>query len=213
LGNPSLLMIAGPNGSGKTTISRILRENGVDFGEYVNPDEIADGLQGCYEERVRQAQLIADRKREACITARRSFSFETVMSHPSKIDILVRAKAAGFFVQLFFVGTDDPQTNIERVALRVAQGGHDVPADRIVSRWKRTMALLGDAIRASDRSFVFDNSAAGNVDVGPRLIFTLELGKDGRIEPRLRVNPPPDWVRTYALDPLGISFPTIRPVR
>jgi predicted ABC-type ATPase len=162
-------------------------------------------LQGSYDERVRQAQVIADRRREACIEAKRSFSFETVMSHPSKVDILVRAKAAGFFVQLFFVGTDDPQTNIERVALRVAQGGHDVPRDRIVPRWKRTMALLGDAIRTADRSFLFDNSAAGDTGGRPRLIFTSERGKDGRFETSLRVNPPPFWVRRYALDPLGIS--------
>ncbi len=196
-------MIAGPNGAGKTTLCRVLRQKGIEFGEYINPDDIAQELEGSYDERVRQAQVIADRRREACIEARRSFSFETVMSHPSKVDILARAKVAGFFVQLFFVGTDDPQTNIERVALRVAQGGHDVPTDRIVPRWNRTMALLGDAIKASDRSFLFDNSAAGHVDAGPKLVFTTEWGKDGRWEPNLRVNQPPNWVRRYALDPLG----------
>jgi hypothetical protein len=75
-----------------------------------------------YEKRVRKAQLIADDRREACIQAKRSFSFETVMSHPSKLEVLLRAKQAGFFVQLFFVGTEDPQISIHRVALRVAQG-------------------------------------------------------------------------------------------
>jgi predicted ABC-type ATPase len=137
--------------------------------------------------------------------AKRSFSFETVMSHPSKIDILDRAKAAGFFVQLFFVGTDDPQTNIERVSLRVAQGGHDVPLDRIVSRWHRTMALLHRAIKASDRSFLFDNSAA-RVHGNPTLVFMSELGAEGRFESGLQVSPPPDWLRQYVLDPLGVSF-------
>lgn len=127
------------------------------------------------------------------------------MSHPSKIDILVRAKAAGFFVQLFFVGTDDPRTNIERVALRVAQGGHDVPQDRIVSRWNRTMALLHRAIEASDRSFLFDNSAVGGHS-SPNLVFTSDLGAEGRSESGLQVNPPPDWLRQYVLDPLGDSF-------
>jgi predicted ABC-type ATPase len=198
-------MIAGPNGAGKTTLTRVLRQRNIEFGEYINPDDIANEREGSYAERVRHAQTIADRRRDACIDAKRSFSFETVMSHPSKVDVLIRAKAAGFFVQLFFVGTDDPQTNIERVALRVAQGGHDVPTDRIVPRWMRTMALLGDAIRASDRTFLFDNSAAGNIDAGPRLVFTSERGADARFEPRLRVNPQPDWVRRYALDPLGIS--------
>jgi len=198
-------MIAGPNGAGKTTLTKFLRQKPIEFGEYINPDDVANELEGPYDARVKHAQSVADSRREACIVARRSFSFETVMSHPSKVDILVRAKAAGFFVQLFFVGTDDPQTNIDRVALRVAQGGHDVPTDRIVPRWKRTMALLSDAILASDRSFLFDNSAAGFIDARPRLVFTSELGEDGRLEPLLRVNPPPDWVQRYAIDPLGIT--------
>jgi predicted ABC-type ATPase len=93
-------MVAGPNGSGKTTLTRLLRQKGVEFGEYINPDDIARELEGSYDDRVRQAQTIADRRREACIEAKRSFSFETVMSHPSKVNILVRAKIAGFFVQL-----------------------------------------------------------------------------------------------------------------
>jgi len=204
-------MIAGPNGAGKTTLTRFLRQRDIEFGEYINPDDIASELQGSYDERVRQAQIIADRRRDACIEAKRSFSFETVMSHPSKIDILVRAKAAGFLVQLFFVGTDDPQTNIERVSLRVAQGGHDVPLDRIVPRWNRTMALLSSAIKASDRSFLFDNSAAGSIDAGPTLVFTGALGTGGRFEPSLRINPPPVWLRQYVLDPLGVSYSTPSP--
>jgi predicted ABC-type ATPase len=142
LPQPFLLMIAGPNGAGKTTLTRWLRRRDIEFGEYINPDDIARELEGSYEARVARAQVVADRRRDQCIEAGRSFSFETVMSHPSKVEILERARAFGFSVQLFFVGTDDPRTNIERVALRVAQGGHDVPEDRIVARWGRTMALL-----------------------------------------------------------------------
>jgi predicted ABC-type ATPase len=199
LGDPFLLMIAGPNGAGKTTLFQNLRQSGVDFGEYINPDDIALELQGSYDERVRQAQTIADRRRDACIAAARSFSFETVMSHPSKIDILARAKAAGFFVQLFFVGIDDPRTNIDRVRLRVAQGGHDVPLDKIIPRWMRTMALLGGAIKLADQSFLFDNSVAG-VDQGPKLVLTVARKIDGSVETSLKVKSPPSWVRQYVLD-------------
>jgi predicted ABC-type ATPase len=166
LDEPFLSIIAGPNGSGKTTLTQWLRSRSIELGEYINPDDIASELDGSCEERTAEAQIIADHRREACINAKRSFSFETVMSHPSKIDILRRAKEKGFFVQLFFVGTDDPQTNIERVALRVAQGGHDVPTDRIVARWLRTMMLLPEAVRSADRVAIFDNSAtfAGELD-------------------------------------------------
>src|SRR6266851_2309336 len=123
-------MIAGPNGAGKTTLTQLLRQRGVDLGRYINPDDIARELEGSYDARVAQAQIAADDRRDECIEARQSFSFETVMSHPSKIDILVKARAVGFCIQLFFVGTDDPRTNIDRVALRVSRGGHDVPKDR-----------------------------------------------------------------------------------
>jgi predicted ABC-type ATPase len=198
-------MIAGPNGSGKTTLTRMLRRNGVEFGEYINPDDIAPELQGSYDERVRQAQVIADSRRDACVEARRSFSFETVMSHPSKIDILARAKAAGFFVQLFFVGIDDPQTNIDRVRLRVAQGGHDVPLDKIVPRWGRTMVLLHSAVEVADQSFLFDNSAAG-IDQGPKLVLTSRRGADGGIETRLKTASPPSWLRQYVLEWPNVGY-------
>jgi predicted ABC-type ATPase len=198
-------MVAGPNGAGKTTLVRTLRQTGVEFGEYISPDDIARELPGSYDDRVRQAQVIADRRREACIEAKRSFSFETVMSHPSKIDILARAKAAGFYVQLFFMGIDDPQTNIERVQLRVTQGGHDVPIDKIVPRWKRAMALLHEAIKIADQSFLFDNSASG-IDQGPKLILMGVRGADGDVEASLKMDSPPSWVRQYVLERPGIRL-------
>jgi len=200
---PFLLMVAGPNGSGKTTLTRMLRDRGIDFGEYINPDDIAINLEGSYEARVAEAQRVADRRRDECIEARRSFSFETVMSHPSKIDILKRARDAGLVVQLYFVGIDDPRTNVERVALRVAQGGHDVPEDRIVARWHRTMALLADAVELSDRSFVFDNSESGSPVRGPRLVAALSTAP-GWLVVEKTVAPIPGWVRRFLLDRLGL---------
>ena len=80
---PFLLVVAGPNGSGKTTLTNFLRGAGQAFGEYINPDDIAIGLSGSYDARVREAQSIADAMRDACVGEGRSFSFETVMSHPS----------------------------------------------------------------------------------------------------------------------------------
>lgn len=197
---PFLLIVAGPNGSGKTTLTRMLRERGVDFGEYINPDDIAINLEGSYEARVAEAQRMADARRDECIEAQRSFSFETVMSHPSKVDILKRAKGAGFFVQLYFVGIDDPRTNVDRVALRVAQGGHDVPADRVIARWHRTTGFLADAVSAADLSRVFDNSETA---AGPRLVVRIETLRQGRFVDR-QYPPIPEWVRHFLLDPLGI---------
>jgi predicted ABC-type ATPase len=149
-----------------------------------------------------QAQAIADRRRAACIAERRSFSFETVMSHPSKVEVLHQARDAGFRVKLFFVGIDNPLTNIERVALRVAQGGHDVPADRIVPRWHRSMALLYDAIRASAEAYIFDNSAAGIIESGPRLVFVWRYVRELSMATHREFPPIPGWVQRYVLEPL-----------
>jgi replicative DNA helicase len=197
-------MIAGPNGSGKTKLADQLRARDIDLGEYINPDDIAKNLVGSYEERSAAAQKIADERRDDAIRARRSFSFETVMSHPSKIEVLVRAKESGYFVQVFFVGTDDPRTNIERVALRVSQGGHDVPKERIIPRWKRAMALLPAAIRAADEAFVFDNSSAGSIATTPRLVFRRSV-KNWALPQTELFSPIPDWVRKQVLDVLGIG--------
>jgi predicted ABC-type ATPase len=203
LDEPFLLMVAGPNGAGKTTLVNLLRAQGIDLGEYINPDDIARELTGAYDARVRQAQGIADRRREGLIEKKISFSFETVMSHPSKVDILVRAKEAGFLVRLFFVGTDDPQTNIERVALRVAQGGHDVPEDKVVARWARTMELLSEAISSAHETFVFDNSVAELLQAGPRLVFHRS-SSSRKGSWRDRSFPPiPDWVRHYVVERLA----------
>jgi predicted ABC-type ATPase len=67
------MMIAGPNGAGKSTLTRLLQARGIEFGEYINPDEIAAEFAGPYNERVAEAQLLADQRRDACIEAKRSF--------------------------------------------------------------------------------------------------------------------------------------------
>jgi predicted ABC-type ATPase len=199
-------MVAGPNGAGKTTLTHLLRMRGIDLGEYINPDVIAEQIEGSYDTQVAVAQVVADRKREACIAEGRSFSFETVMSHPSKVDILARAKASGFFVQVFFVGTESSRINVNRVAVRVAQGGHDVPVDRIVARWKRTMELLHQAISASDKAFVFDNSATAPTLLRPRLVLETATSLDTDRMVSRRFPPVPDWIRHYVLDRLRFDF-------
>jgi len=156
---PFLLVIAGPNGSGKSTLTNYLIEAGIDFGEYINPDEIAAALDAPEPQRSKRAQEIADHHRERCLSNRLSFSFETVMSHPSKVDLMIRAVDAGYDVTVYFVCTSDPEINIRRVANRVRIGGHDVPRERIVARYWRTLDLLCHAALVARRTVLFDNSA------------------------------------------------------
>ncbi len=161
---PALLVIAGPNGAGKTTVTARLREdrwsNDV---EYLNPDEIAQQRFGDWNapEAVLSAARWAAARREELLGAGRGIAFETVLSAPDKIDFIGRAKAQGYFVRVFFIGTSDPRINAARVAGRVMNGGHTVPIEKIVSRYTRSMANASVLMQIADRVYLFDNSVDG----------------------------------------------------
>jgi predicted ABC-type ATPase len=104
------------------------------------------------------AQIIARFLREALLIARRRFSFETVFSHDSNLDIMKRAAEAGYKVYLYFVSTESHLINQYRVELRTAKGGHDVPPDRIKSRYYQSLKLLYPATEISYQAYFFDNS-------------------------------------------------------
>lgn len=176
---PILLIVAGPNGSGKTTLTNQLRDDGVELGTYINADDIARSLEGNYDARVREAQRLADEAREACIARLETFTFETVMSHPSKIAVLERAKGRGFRIGLYFVATESADLNVDRVRQRVALGGHQVAENKIRERYERTLKLLPRAMRVADRAVLFDNSGRAQAAIRPFCqkdgdVFTLE---------------------------------------
>ena len=160
----ALTVIAGPNGSGKSTLTNYLIAQGVDFGRYINADELAKN-HGLYDDfGMKAAQKLADDAREECLLKHINFSFETVMSHESKPLFMARAKAAGYNVTLFFVATENPEINLARVKARVALGGHNVPEDRIVARYWRSIDLLSQAILSTNRTVIFDNSLPGSLE-------------------------------------------------
>ena len=156
-----MTVVAGPNGSGKTTLTKQLLAHAWTAGAtYINPDEIARDRFGDWNApgAVRQAAVYADRLRARSIQAGDSFAYETVFSTPRRLEDLRTAGAHGFFVRFFFVSTEDPAINISRVRRRVEVGGHDVPEDKIVARYHRSMHNLLPALRVVDRGYVFDNS-------------------------------------------------------
>jgi len=104
------------------------------------------------------ASVVADFLRQELMKQKVSFTLETVMSSPDKVRLLERAQQLGYRTYLYFIATDDPEINISRVQNRVKQGGHPVPEDKIVQRYHRSLELLIDAIRYSNRAYVFDNS-------------------------------------------------------
>ena len=106
------------------------------------------------------ASVLADFIRRKLLAERRSFSFETVMSAPDKVELLREAQARGYRTYLYYVATEDPAINVDRVRYRVGVGGHDVPEEKIRSRYVRSLALVRKAIRFANRAFFFDTSEA-----------------------------------------------------
>lgn len=147
---PVVLVFAGPNGSGKSTVTK-----GFDIiGEYINADDIKK-LINCSD---LEAAQFATALRENAVKNKRDFTFETVLSSPRNIELLKNAKAVGYRVEVVFVLTADPQINVSRVAERVKNGGHDVPNDKIISRYYKSLDNLSELLKFADIMWVIDNS-------------------------------------------------------
>ena len=179
INKPKLIIIAGPNGTGKTSVTdKILEHEWIEGCLYVNPDNIARDKFGDWNspEAVIKAANYAAELREQCLVKCESLCFETVLSSPDKIAFIRKAKNAGYFIRLFFVGTDSPEINSARIARRVMEGGHDVPISKIISRYSKSIANCCVALKIVDRGYVYDNS----IDFkDPQLLFRCS---DGRIE-------------------------------
>jgi predicted ABC-type ATPase len=164
---PVFYLLAGPNGAGKSTLYKALCLTGTipPTAEFVNADlyeakhlqHIADG-----QARSEQARLWADTRRAELLQTRQPFVSETVFSHESKLALIEQAQAQGFFVMLLVVALDSPEHLLERVAQRVAEGGHAVPAERILARYPRTLTYLTQAVRLADAAILYDSA-----DVSP----------------------------------------------
>ena len=150
---PVLVALAGPNGAGKTTFFEAhLKSSGLRF---LNADVFAGELE---IDPYRASEIVA-KLREELVNQGESFIFETVFSDPvgDKLSFMKKAVQQGYAVALCFIGLTNPQISEERVAMRVSQGGHDVPTEKLVSRFPRTLANLKRAIRELPYVLVFDN--------------------------------------------------------
>lgn len=186
--NATLYVFAGPNGSGKSTIIKdYITFYGLDDVEYVCPDIYVSELFGNIPdivERYQKAMNFATYKRERLLAERKSMIIETVLSRSDKLDFVAKAREAGYRILSVFVGTSSPAIDIARVQKRVSEGGHDVPEDKIKSRYVRSMENLPLLADRSDELYVFDNSSAR-----PSLALSLINGES------FIVADAPDWVR------------------
>ena len=148
---PKILVFAGPNGSGKSTLTQAWEKVGL----YINADDIK-AVRNCTD---LEAAQEAERLRELCFSERRSFTFETVLSTARNLDLLSRAKAAGFHLESVFVLTADPELNVFRVKSRELSGGHNVPPDIVRSRYIKSLANISKLLVLSDVFRLVDNTA------------------------------------------------------
>lgn len=141
------------------------------------------------------ASALVEAIREHLTASKVSHTFETVMSHPSKVEALQRAQQAGFRTYLYFVATRSSEINVARVAARYRQGGHPVPEEKIRERYQRSLELLAAAVKASNRAFLFDNS-------GERAELLMEVTNEHRREFRFDPGSITHWILDYCLVPL-----------
>lgn len=190
---PILAVIAGPNGSGKTTITEaLLMHKWLQGCVYINPDNIAQELGDWnnYELSIKAAKQ-AEALREQLLKEKSSLAFETVFSAPDKVDFVKRAHEKNFYVRFFFIATSDPAINAARVTKRYLQGGHEVPIHKIVNRYYRSIQQCADIVPFVDRLDIFDNSREGKqwtrlFKYGPNKKLRLYVGKKANI---------PEWAK------------------
>jgi predicted ABC-type ATPase len=179
---PIIVALAGPNGAGKTSFYRTyLKPSGLRF---VNADVLAQELNvDAYS-----AARLADGLRRQLIEQGESFIFETVFSDPigDKLEFLKEAERTGYAVVLFFIGIAGSRVSEERVAMRVAKGGHDVPADKVAERYPRIMRNLQRALAELSNVRVYDN---GDLNRPYRLVATRENGNQVELH-----HPIPEWL-------------------
>ena len=188
---PEMIVIAGPNGSGKTSVTqKFLHHEWAEGTLYINPDEVANEVFGDWNsaEAVMKAARYCTELREKCLKERKSFVFETVMSSDEKVDFIFKAKQAGFFIRLFYISTSHPSINASRIANRVMKGGHDVPITKIISRYYKSITKCKLVSSIVDRLYVYDNSTDGQ---DATLLFRLV---DGKLK-KMYVQNVPEWAQ------------------
>ncbi|HEY5510724.1 MAG TPA: zeta toxin family protein [Prolixibacteraceae bacterium] len=191
---PKLIIIAGPNGSGKTSVTgKILEHQWIENCVYINPDNIAQDDFGDWNspEAVLKAAIKASELREEYLLKKEGILFETVLSASDKLDFIKRAIEAGYFIRLFFVGTDHPSINASRIAHRVMEGGHDVPIPKIISRFTKSILNCSLIAPIVDRLYVYDNSVEY---AEPKLLFRATNGKLEKIYTEVNV-----WAQSILL--------------
>ncbi len=158
---PTVVVIAGPNGAGKSTAAPFLLKGALGVLEFVNADQIAVGLSAYAPQTVSfEAGRIMLRRLQELSGSGSSFAFESTLSSRTFARFLGQCKLAGYRVVLFYLTLPSSDLAVQRVALRVKQGGHDIPTDDVHRRFLRSLRNLFELyLPLADRWTVLDNAA------------------------------------------------------
>ncbi|CAH1211057.1 putative ABC-type ATPase [Candidatus Nitrotoga sp. BS] len=191
-----LWLLAGGNGSGKSTFYHTqLAARGIPF---INADILAKELYPLAPElHSYDAALLATQMRFQLLREERSFCFETVFSHPSKIDFVAQAKTAGYEIILVFIHLNDVSLNQARIAQRMSEGGHYVPEEKVISRIPRVLKLIKQTLPLCNHTYILDNSRADNPFQQVAVIH------DGQLE--LKSHSLPEWCQELLTDYMSPS--------
>jgi predicted ABC-type ATPase len=175
--------VAGPNGSGKSSVYQDADIEAFARSVWIiNPDLLTARIQEVEGLSLRAANLQAVQRIEAwletSIRAHQTVGVETVLSTEKYRRLVLDAKSLRFEIRLTYVILDSPDRNVERVKLRVAKGGHDVPKDRIVARYSRSLDQLPWFLEQADQASIFDNSGASPRLIGRKQEGTITLDPD-----------------------------------
>lgn len=147
---PEIIVFAGPNGSGKSTVTKYAKV----IPPYINADDIKKATLCNDLEAAQKAEELKNRY----LNDNKDFTFETVLSTRRNLDLLIKAKQNGYFIRCIYVITSSPDINVLRVKIRKSKGGHDVPEDKIRTRYDRCLELIPELIQVCDVFHLYDNS-------------------------------------------------------
>ena len=194
---PIFHILAGPNGAGKSTLYANEVKPRFPSTEFINADLLAQEYYGhpaVTREESEVGQLIAESRRRDLMAQGRDIATESTFSHPSKLDLIRDAKAAGYEVRLYHVNVRSADLSVKRVERRVGEGGHPVPEDKTRERYERNQPLIHEAAKIADRAYVFDNSEFGKPH---RRVLELVNGQAVDVSHQV-----PQWARELYADEL-----------
>jgi predicted ABC-type ATPase len=196
VGHPKFWIVGGPNGAGKTTLAKEPRFQRLLRGvRFFNPDEVAlerlrvVGRSGFHEATPSElrrwfidAAEAVETELKAGLSRGEALGVESVLSTRKYCPLVEQVLAASGFFGLIYVALKSPELSRERVARRVLQGGHDVPAEKLDARWSKSIANLGWFARHASRFWIVDNSDS-TPEIGPRLIVHGGKGQVNIVDP------------------------------